>query len=38
MGQVLIVSLAKDIQEYKALAGEYHVSFEVNDFYNPDVL
>lgn len=38
MGQVLIVSLAKDIEEYKALAREYNVGFEVNDFYNPDVL
>lgn len=38
MGQVLIVSLAKNIEEYKALASEYQVGFEVNDFYNPDVL
>ena len=38
MGQISIVSLAKDIQKYRALAEEYHVSFEVNDFYNPDVL
>lgn len=38
MGQVLIVSLAEDIEAYKALASEYQVGFEVNDFYNPDVL
>ena len=38
MGQVLIVSLAKNIEEYKSLAREYNVGFEVNDFYNPDVL
>lgn len=38
MGQVLIVSLAKNIEEYKSLVREYNVGFEVNDFYNPDVL
>ncbi len=38
MGKILIVSLAKDIEEYKALAREYNVGFEVNDFYHPDAL
>lgn len=38
MGQVLIVSREQDIQSYKAIAEEYNVGFEVNDFYNPEVL
>lgn len=38
MGQVLIVAREQDIQLYKAIAEEYNVGFEVNDFYNPEVL
>lgn len=38
MGQVLIVAREQDIQSYKAIAEEYNVGFEVNDFYNPEVL
>lgn len=38
MGRVLIVARAQDIEEYKAIAREYDVGFEVNDFYIPDVL
>lgn len=38
MGQVLIVAREQDIEAYKAIAAEYNVGFEVNDFYNPEVL
>lgn len=38
MGQVLIVTREQDIRSYKAIAAEYNVGFEVNDFYNPEVL
>ncbi len=38
MGQVLIVAREQDIESYKAIAEEYNVGFEVNDFYNPEVL
>lgn len=38
MGQVLIVAREQDIKSYKEIAKEYKVGFEVNDFYNPEVL
>ncbi|MDE6761012.1 MAG: TIM barrel protein [Lachnospiraceae bacterium] len=38
MGQVLIVAREQDIKSYKEIAQEYKVGFEVNDFYNPEVL
>lgn len=38
MGQISIVSFAKNMDAYKKIAKEYQVGFEVNDFYNPDVL
>lgn len=38
MGQVLIVAREQDIRSYKEIAAEYNVGFEVNDFYNPEVL
>ncbi|MDE5966417.1 MAG: sugar phosphate isomerase/epimerase [Lachnospiraceae bacterium] len=38
MGELLIVSRAEDLKEYQELAGEYDVGFEVNDFFNPEVL
>lgn len=38
MGQVSIVAQAQNIEAHKDIAKEYKVSFEVNDFYNPDVL
>lgn len=38
MGRILIVSRADKINEYKKIADEYDVGFELNDFYNPVVL
>ncbi len=38
MGQILIVAREQDIKSYKEIAKEYKVGFEVNDFYNPEVL
>lgn len=38
MGNFLIVSRVERIQEYKQIADEYHLGFELNDFYMPSVL
>lgn len=38
MGRFLVVSKAEQLGEYKQLSDEYDVGFEINDFYNPDVL
>lgn len=38
MGRVLVVSNASKIDEHKKLAEEYGVSFELNDFFNPQTL
>lgn len=38
MGRFLIVSLADKLDDYEALAREYGVGFEYNDFYGSDVL
>ena len=38
MGKFLIVSQIDRIEEYKKLADQYGVGFEVNDFYNPVLL
>lgn len=38
MGKLLIVSRAEDLKEYRKLAVEYDVGFEVNDFFDPEVL
>lgn len=38
MGRFLIVSRAGDLQEQKKLAQEYDVGFEINDFFDPDIL
>ncbi len=38
MGRFLVVSKLDRLQEYKAIADEYAVGFEINDFYEPRVL
>ena len=38
MGQILIVANEKEFESYKTIAQEYDVSFEINDFYNPEIL
>ncbi len=38
MGRILIVSMEDNLEKYKEVAREYEVGFEINDFYNPDVL
>lgn len=38
MGRYMIVSRMKKLQEYKEIAKEYDVSFEINDFYEPEIL
>ena len=38
MGRFLVVSKLDRLQEYKAIADEFGVGFEINDFYEPRVL
>lgn len=38
MTHVLIVSKAEKIEEYIQIAKEYHVSFEINDFFDAKIL
>lgn len=38
MGQLMIVSNAKNIREHRQIAMDYSVSFELNDFFNPSLL
>lgn len=38
MNNFLIVSFEKTLEEHAKIAQKYHVAFEINDFYDPDVL
>lgn len=38
MGSFLIVSKAEQLEEYRKIAEDYQVSFEINDFFEPMVL
>lgn len=38
MGRFLVVSKLDRLQEYKAIADQYGVGFEINDFFEPRVL
>lgn len=38
MGQYLVVSRVENLEEHLALAREYGVGFEINDFFDPEVL
>lgn len=38
MKKLLVVSFEKTLEEHMELARDYHVAFEINDFYDPDVL
>lgn len=38
MGRILIVSKVGQLTEYKSIAEEYGVAFEINDFFAPDIL
>lgn len=38
MGRFMIVSKADKLDEYTALSREYDVAFEVNDFFEPEIL
>lgn len=38
MGNYLVVSRVENLEKHMALSREYGVSFEINDFYDPDVL
>jgi sugar phosphate isomerase/epimerase len=38
MGRFLIVSRGERLKEYRKLAGEYDVGFEINDFFDPEIL
>lgn len=38
MGRFLIVSKVDKLDEYTQLAKEYDVSFEINDFFDPEIL
>lgn len=38
MGKILIVARVQEYASYKELAKKYHLGFEVNDFYNPEIL
>jgi len=38
MKHVMIVSKAENIQEHLQIAEEYHVSFEINDFFDAELL
>lgn len=38
MGQLMIVSKVGQLEEYWKISREYDVSFEVNDFYEPEIL
>lgn len=34
----MVASKASRLQEYKAISEQFHVSFEINDFYEPSIL
>lgn len=38
MGRFLVVSKAERLEEYRQIAKDYDTGFEINDFYDPDVL
>ncbi len=38
MGDFLIVSRLDRLEEYKQISQEYHVAFEINDFFEPEIL
>ncbi len=38
MNNLLVVSFEKTLEEHIVLARDYDVAFEINDFYDPDVL
>lgn len=38
MKNLLVVSFEKSLEEHRKLVRDYHVAFEINDFYDPDVL
>lgn len=38
MGRFLIVSRVERLEEYMGIAKEYDVSFEINDFFNPQII
>lgn len=38
MGKFLIVSRLDRLEEYKRIAQEYQVAFEINDFFEPEIL
>lgn len=38
MGRLLIVSREEQLKECRQISKEYNVGFEINDFFNPDVL
>jgi sugar phosphate isomerase/epimerase len=38
MGRFLVVSKLEQLEEYRDISREYGVGFEVNDFFDPDVL
>jgi sugar phosphate isomerase/epimerase len=38
MGRFLVVSKSDALDEYKSISKQYDVGFEINDFYDPDVL
>ncbi len=38
MKNLLVVSLEKSLEAHMQLVRDYHVAFELNDFYDPDVL
>lgn len=38
MGRFLIVSFEENLEKYKEISEKYNVGFELNDFYDPDVL
>lgn len=38
MGKFMVVSKADRLQDYKAISEQYNVGFELNDFYEADIL
>lgn len=38
MGKFMIVSRLERLEEYKQIAQEYSIAFEINDFYEPEIL
>ena len=38
MGKYLVVSRVETLREHMALSREYGVGFEINDFFDPELL